>query len=156
MTLYTTPDRTRYFLIPEDTDIPAGDLVLRTFAGHERSVDPEAVERHEVSEAEAREWAKDELEDVFGEMREKILGFTDRLKGRTAEMREENRRVWGAAADDPELAEATDRIRSGLKDLGRAIQRLAKDGMERAEAEGGEPSSDPETEDPTPPGPETP
>jgi hypothetical protein len=139
MNLHTTPDRSRYFLVPEDAELPPGELTVRTFVGQERpgrerSVDEAAVSPYEVSEEEARAWVKEELGDVFGQVRETVLGFTERLKERTAELREENRRVWDEAAEDPELQDAADRIRGGLKDLGSALRRLAKEGMERAES----------------------
>jgi hypothetical protein len=139
--LYTTPDRTRYFLVPDDVDLPPGDLTIRTCVGRERpgqerSVDAAAAASYEVSEDEARAWARDELEDVLGDVRERVLGFAERLKGRTAELREDNRQAWAGVSDDPEIRDAATRIRDGLKDVGRALQRLAKEGKERARAEG--------------------
>jgi hypothetical protein len=144
--LYTTPDRTRHFLIPDDAALPPGDLLLRTSTGRERAVAEAAVAEYEVTEEEAREWAKEQLGEVFGEMRGRILGFTDRLKQRTAEIREENRRTAeeGMADAPPEVREALGRLRSGLRDLGQAIQRVAKENLREAEgkAEPDEPDPD--------------
>lgn len=140
MTLYTTPDRTRYFLVPDEVDLPPGDLVIRTFVGHERpgqerSVDPGAIAAHEVSEDEARAWAKDQLGDVLGDVRERVQGFAERLRERTAELRAENRSTWAGMSGDPELRDAASRIREGIKDVGRALQRLAREGRERGTGE---------------------
>jgi hypothetical protein len=142
--LYTTPDRTRYFLIPDDADVPEGALTLRSFVGRERpgrarSVDEAVAVAFEVSEDEARTWVKGELGDVLGDVRERVLGFAERMKGRTADLREENRATWPDVADDPELRDAATRIRDGLKDVGRALQRLAKEAREQSRTEGGQP-----------------
>ena len=144
MTLYTTPDRTRFFLVPDDTDLPAGDLRIRTFVGNqrpgqERSVDEATLVSFEVGEDEARAWVKEELSVVLGAARERVMGFAERLKQRTAVLRDENRRTWGGVSEDSELQDAANRVRDGLKDVGRALQRLAKEGQERARAEPADP-----------------
>lgn len=140
MTLYTTPDRTRYFLVPDDAALPSGDLRVRTFVGtqkpgRERLVDEATIVSFEVGEDEARAWVKEELGDVLGDVRERVLGFAERLKERTAALRDENRASWGGVTEDSELQDAATRIRDGLKDMGRALQRLAKEGKERARTE---------------------
>lgn len=143
-TLYTTPDRTRYFLIPDDADVPEGALTIRSFVGRERpgrvrSADEAAAVAYEVSEDEARSWVKEELGDVLGDVRERVLGFAERLKERTAGLREANRTTSTDAAADPELRDAATRIRDGLKDVGRALQRLAREAREQGRSEAGQP-----------------
>lgn len=109
MGYYTTPDRTRHFLVPEEADLPEGALPLRTPSGRERTVDPEAVAPYEVTEAEAKAWLKDQLADVLGEARSGVLGFVGRLRQRTAALREERQRIVdafmrqarAASRDDP-------------------------------------------------------
>lgn len=91
--LWTTADRARHFLVPKDRDISTGELVLRTTSGHERRVDPVAVARYEVSEAEARAWLESQLHEVLGEAKAGVLGVVGRLREKTAAMREERQRA---------------------------------------------------------------
>lgn len=111
--LWTTPDRSRHFLVPEDADVRAGDLALRTASGRERTVAPDAVAPYEVSEAEAKAWLKGQLEDVLDEAKAGVLGFVGRLREKTAAMREERQRaardfMAQAAGDAPPDHEPTD------------------------------------------------
>jgi hypothetical protein len=134
--LWTTHDRTRHFLIPDGNRVEAGDLTLRTSTGREQAVDEASVAQYEVSEAEAQAWAKEQLSATLGEMRGRVLGFADELKARTAKLREENRRAWeeGVANAPPELREAAGKARSRLRDLGQALQRVARENLERERA----------------------
>ena len=137
-TLWATVDRTHHFLIPEDADLPPGDLIIRTPTGRERQVEESPVARYEVSEAEAKAWTEEQLSATFGEMRGKAEALVERLRTRTAQMREENRKAWqeGMAEAPPEVQEATERLRTGLRDLGQTIQRLARENLDRPAPEG--------------------
>jgi hypothetical protein len=48
-TLYLTPDNARYFLIPGGESLPAGDFVIRAFAGDTRKGRPFALLRAVLS-----------------------------------------------------------------------------------------------------------
>jgi hypothetical protein len=128
-TLYATPDRTRRFLVPDDAALPPGDFVIRTAAGRERTVDEAALAPYAVTEEEAKAWAKEQLGEVFGELRGQTLGFVERLRAKTAELREENRATWEqAAADAPDdVKDAAEKLRGMLKDLGQTLQRAARE-----------------------------
>lgn len=54
-TLYHTPDRKRWFLVPEETTLQSGALRVRRFAGSEQSTD-DGISTYEVAEAEAKAW----------------------------------------------------------------------------------------------------
>lgn len=135
--VWSTPDRSRHFIIPDAADIPPGDLVLRTATGRERRVREDAIAPYEVTEAEAKAWARAQLSDTFGEMRGTVLDFAAELRARAAGMREESQKAWdeGVANAPPELRDAAHKARSGLRDLGQTLQRIAREGLERAEAE---------------------
>src|SRR4051812_6113097 len=106
--LWTTHARTRHFIVPDDAELPPGSFELRTSTGRERAADEAALLPYEVTEDEARAWAREQLGAVFGELRGQTLDFVERLRQQTAEMREENRRSWGqaVAGAPPEAREA--------------------------------------------------
>jgi len=128
-TLWSTTDHARRFIIPDDAELLAGGLALRTSLGRERAVDEAAVLAYEVTAEEAQAWAKEQLGGVLGEVRGKALGFVERLRQRTAAMREENRGTWeqGVAEMPDEVREAAERARAGLKELGQALRRAARE-----------------------------
>lgn len=128
-THWTDAARTRHFIVPDEAELAPGPFALRTAAGRERSVDESAVAPYEVTEEEAREWAREQLGAVFGELRGQTLDFVARLKQKTAEMREENRRTWEQAVADapPEVREAGSQLRDMLKDLGATLRRAARE-----------------------------
>lgn len=128
-THWTTQDRARHFIIPDDAELAPGELALRTATGRERSVEESAVAPFEVTEEEARAWAKEQLGAVFGELRGQTLDFVQKLRQKTAEMREENRRTWEQAVADapPEVREAGSQLRDMLKDLGATLRRAARE-----------------------------
>lgn len=88
-TLWSDPDRTQYYLVPDDADLPAGDVVLRTPAGREMNADAAALAPYAVTREEAKAHLDAQLEDVLAEMRTRVEGFVERLRSRTAEMRAE-------------------------------------------------------------------
>jgi hypothetical protein len=128
-TLWSDAARARRFIIPDDAELPPGAFVLRTSLGRERAVDEAAVLAYEVTAEEAQAWAKEQLGGVLGEVRGKAVGFVERLRERTAAMREENRGTWeqGVAEMPDEVREAAERARAGLKELGQALQRAARE-----------------------------
>ena len=79
-TLWSDPDRTRFFLIPDADELPEGAYELRTVVGRQRHVAEEAVGAYEVSRDEAREWLKSQFGDVLDEAKTKILGFLDKAR----------------------------------------------------------------------------
>jgi hypothetical protein len=145
-THWTDAGRARHFIIPDDAELAPGGFVLRTSTGKERSVDESAVAPYAVSEEEAHAWAREQLTAVFGEMRQQTLGFVDRLRQKTAELRAENRRTWEQAVADapPEVREAGAHLRDMLKDLGAALQQAARDHGYTPDAQGApSPSAEP-------------
>jgi len=86
VTLWSTPGRTRYFLIPDGQELPPGDLLLVTLTGKRQEADPAAAAGFEVSREEAKAWTQASLKEVLGEVRGKIQGALDDI-----------RRAW----DDP-------------------------------------------------------
>jgi hypothetical protein len=126
-TLWFDGARARRFLVPDDAELPPGGFSIRTSLGRERTVDEAALAPFEVTAEEARAWSKEQLGAVLGEVRGKALGFVERLRERTAGMREENRKAWerGVADAPGDVRAAAEKVREGLRDLGEALQRAA-------------------------------
>lgn len=129
VTHWTTPDRARHFILPDDAALAPGAFALRTSTGRERSVDEAAVAPYEVSEDEARAWATEQLGQAFGEIRGQTLDFVQRLRQKTADLRAENRRAWDQAVADapPEVREAGSHLRGLLKDLAATLRQAARE-----------------------------
>jgi hypothetical protein len=60
-TVWTNPDRTRYFLIPDSLTLPSGDYVIRAPLGKRQSVDPESLLLYELSKQQAKVWVASEI-----------------------------------------------------------------------------------------------
>lgn len=71
-TLYATPDRARFFHVPDDARLPPGDLVVRSLTGKKLEADPIALDVYEVPEDEAMRIA-----------RELLGGFADKVRAVT-------------------------------------------------------------------------
>lgn len=64
MTLWSTSERSRFFLIPDERDLPSGNFELRTVTGRHQQVDESVLAEFEVSREEAKVWLKEQ----FGQM----------------------------------------------------------------------------------------
>ncbi|HYH79681.1 MAG TPA: hypothetical protein VEX86_07780 [Longimicrobium sp.] len=124
-TLWSDAARARRFIIPDAAELPPGGFALRTSTGRERAVDEAAVLPFEVTKEEAQAWVKAQLGGVLGEVRGKAVGVVERLRQRTAEMREENRRAWAQGVQEPsdEVRRAAGHVLDGLRDLEQALRR---------------------------------
>ncbi|HEX2223166.1 MAG TPA: hypothetical protein VHN15_03050, partial [Thermoanaerobaculia bacterium] len=84
--LWSTSDRTRYFLIPEGRELPPGDLLLVRLTGQRQEADPAAAAEFEVPREEAKGWAEAELKGVLGDVRGRVQGALDEMRRQWEEM----------------------------------------------------------------------
>jgi len=75
LTLWTDPERTRFFLLPDDCELPPGKFVLRTLTGRKLEVDAASLAAFELSEEQAKEWLRAE----FGKMLDDARAAVDRF-----------------------------------------------------------------------------
>jgi hypothetical protein len=102
--LWMTHDRTRFFLIPPVCDPTPGPLRIETLQRTSRSVAEEDVQPFEVTEDQARRWAKDQLGQTLGELKQ---GLDDTLAGLRQRLDEFNRTpVQEGTAITPDAASA--------------------------------------------------
>lgn len=134
--IWSTADRERHFLIPNEADVPEGEFVLCTVVGRQKEVSEDAVLSYEVSEEEAKAWLKDQLGEVLGEAKNRLVDFAQKLREKTAEMRAENEAAWAEGDEETPAGpgrQAAERLGAFLQDLGAAIQKGAAE--RRAETE---------------------
>jgi hypothetical protein len=79
-TLWSDTARTRFFLIPDDEQLPAGDFDLRTITGRHLQVDAAALAQFEISEHEAKAWLKGEFGKMLDGARAAADRFIERLR----------------------------------------------------------------------------
>lgn len=82
-TLYHTPDRTRWFLVPADEEGPPGTLAVQGLEGRKTQFHPLWLARYEIPEAEALKIARGELADTLDALRagidETLAGFRAKI-----------------------------------------------------------------------------
>jgi hypothetical protein len=86
--LWTIAERLRYFLVPSAHTFKSGPAIIRTPAGRYASVDSESLAAFEVTEEQARRWAKGEFGDTLEQLK---LGLDSKLK-------EVSQQLYAAAA----------------------------------------------------------
>lgn len=144
-TLYSTGPPRRFYLVPDDADLPSGELVLTSLTKQRLLVDPEAVQGFEVSADRAREIAEktaravarkaEELAGGAQEVRDKIAAAGRKWRAARQEgaPREE---VEAAVADaigvDLEMlrsrqSEALDGLRALISELGQKLRVMLSD-----------------------------
>jgi hypothetical protein len=81
--IWTTSDRSRWFLVQTGIPFQAGSLSIHSLEGASADVDPEWVRPFEITEDQARRWAKDQLGQTLDELKqgldETLAGFRQRL-----------------------------------------------------------------------------
>ncbi len=105
-TLWSDPDRSRFFLIPNDHQLPVGDFELRTVTGRKQQVEESAIIEFEISRDEAKIWLKEQ----FGEfLTSAKTGIIDALKNWRSPSNSET--------DPPTSKSPTETALSELEDL---------------------------------------
>lgn len=98
--LWRSADGARWFLFAEGEELPPGELAIAAFDGREARVDPRWAALHEVGEAEGRDWAREALGDVLGELRRGIEARLAKARAELGEARDAAlEQASGATAD---------------------------------------------------------
>jgi len=86
--LWSTSDRSRWFLIKGSVTPPAGSTPIRSLSGESALVDLGWLTPFEVTEDQARRWAKDQLGQTLDELKH---GIDERLADLRRQLEEKNR-----------------------------------------------------------------
>jgi hypothetical protein len=70
--LWHAADRSRWFLVPRGVTLPEGDLAIRTLMGDPATVDAQGLVPYEITEEQARRWARDQLGRTLEELKRGI------------------------------------------------------------------------------------
>ncbi len=79
--LWSDAHRTRFFLIPDDQQLPSGEFAIHTITGRKLAVDPVSVAQFEITEAEAKKWLESQLGSMLDTAHGAVERFIDRLTG---------------------------------------------------------------------------
>jgi hypothetical protein len=100
--IWTDLDRRRYFLIPRGLSITPGAFPLSSLTGEVRFVHPHSILPFQITEDQARRWAKDELGRTLEELKhgidEKLAHLRRQLDERNRTPATENSTVTPSAA----------------------------------------------------------
>ena len=78
--LWFNPDRTRYFLIPNDRELSPGEFILCRGVSHQMSVDEIALQPYEITREAARAHLDSQAEHVLDEAKSSVLNFLEQFK----------------------------------------------------------------------------
>ncbi|MEM6253798.1 MAG: hypothetical protein AAF821_12830 [Cyanobacteria bacterium P01_D01_bin.156] len=104
-TVWSNSERSRYFLIPDECELPAGDFQLRTTTGRQQTVDEAALTEYEISREEAKAWLKEQFGQILGSAKTGILDGIKRWRSPQA------------TADQPKSEPANTRPVTALSEL---------------------------------------
>jgi len=62
----------RFYLVPDGEELPGGSFTISNLSGLTRSVDQARLEPFEITEEQARQWARDQLGQALGEVRNAV------------------------------------------------------------------------------------
>ena len=79
-TLWFNSDRTRFFLVPNDQELPSGDFILRQGVSHQMQVDELALPPYEVTREAGRAHLDSQAEQVLDEAKSSVLNFLEQFK----------------------------------------------------------------------------
>ena len=93
--LWTDVEHRRYFVIPDNVSMPAGELEIRAANGQRQRVNEATAAPYEVTREQGIEWAKDALRSVMGQL---IEGIGKTLGGPAADTTAQDHDNGGTAA----------------------------------------------------------
>jgi len=110
--LWNTEDRSRWFLVPGDLPLAAGTLSIRSLTGDVGQADAEWLTPFEITEEQARRWAKDQLRQSLGELKGNIDDTLADLRQRLQDFK--TRHVTDATTITPNAGGALFELLSAL------------------------------------------
>ena len=125
--VWTDRDSEYYYIIPEDVDVIEGSFLLKTVTGKERFVDEDSVLPFKVTEEEAKEWLKEQVNQVLDEAKQAFIGAFSINKSKKAEAtngQSKNKAKRQGSAEEA-FNDVGDSFRSLVDVLGQAVKNSA-------------------------------
>ena len=137
-TVWTDPDRTRYFLLPDSLSLACGPFAIRAPLGKKQSVDPSSLLPYELSEQQAKVWVASEITGLLEAIPQgpidagpKILAAAHMVRVLPGLIRDSTKNLLRARRTGQELdrllAAAGIETHSAFSDLPDRIAALSKD-----------------------------
>lgn len=79
-TLWSNPECTRFFLIPDSQELAPGDFPICTTTGRHAKVDESALSGLEITKDQAKAWVKEEFGKLLDGARQAADRFVARLR----------------------------------------------------------------------------
>jgi len=92
--LYSDLDRTWFFLVPTEVELPEGDCTIITLLGQERQVDPAALEPYVVPRELAEAYLSGQMRRGLEHVSESVLDFLKALYNRRQAGPDPNATRW--------------------------------------------------------------
>jgi|SRR5579871_84931 len=129
-TLWSTADRSRYFLIPAGQSLPSGAFELREAGGRAMKCDAQAVAQYEISAEQANVRLRGALSLVFDGARQVVADLVARGAAGAAGAPG----GAGGAVPSDKVARDFDVVKRGLRDLFASFVEAARDASEKTAA----------------------
>ncbi len=105
MNLYTSTLQTKYYLIPNDLDLPDGDFAIRSASGEEQFVAENAISQFEVNEEAIKTHLKAEMGTALDQVKESLVGSVQLGLAKARQEIATQREVQAAEDNQPEWLE---------------------------------------------------
>lgn len=126
--LWVSEEPRRFFLVPPDVEVPAGDFVVRTLEGASRSVDEPALSEHEVDADAARAHVDAGWERAVGRVRD---AWRELVGAPKAEAPPDLSRIFGRTPGEvvlgPEAQKVGATVRRQAERIGVAARELGQE-----------------------------
>jgi hypothetical protein len=108
-TLWFNRDRTRFFLISSELDLPSGEFILRRGLSHQKLVDETALQPYEIPREAAHAHLDSQAENIFDEAKNSVLTFLESFQ------------LPEPPAPPPPEPETLEKLATGIEELAEAI-----------------------------------
>ncbi len=136
-TLYADPSQSRFYLIPDDAGLPAGELALRSLTGAKLEVAAASAEAFRIDEAQAKELAREAIGKATRAASSFVAGLGGMLQEASKRAKDPTHET-GPGPREPKVAEALgvsedelrndpDAVIDGLKRVGQGLQQSLKE-----------------------------
>ncbi len=130
-TLYSNPDHTVFYYIPDDVELPGGALVLQSLTGKRREVDPQAALAYEVPEERAQEITREIVAGFSRGIGRFLAGTLDMMRTaqREPDSSQKPRTTNVAEAlglSEEQLANDPDAVIQGIREAGKGLQQTLR------------------------------
>lgn len=105
-TAWSDMERSRHFLVPDDTQLPSGKFAVRSILGRRLEVDEAALQPYAVSKEEANAVVREQLGGVFRDAKERLGALMEQKREERQAAAAERKKARAERGPRPFSAEA--------------------------------------------------